>query len=68
MRKFELGVETFLNVLRKYTGATPVISIDFIAEKIIVVDAPSGFIKLLFSDDRVIAHLTREGLVVEYFK
>lgn len=67
MRDFEKTVETFLNELRNFTGAKPVISIDFITKKIIVVDAPSGFLKQLFADSRIVAHLTTKGLSVEYF-
>jgi adenylosuccinate synthase len=59
-------INKFLAVVKQFGGANPEFSIDYKKEQIVLKDAPSGFLKLLYYDDNVCAHLTREGIKITY--
>lgn len=67
MRNFDKSIEEFLLTLQKFKGANPVFSLDYNKKVIILKDAPSGFLKLLLSSDKVCAHLSSKGVEVSYF-
>lgn len=68
MENFTTTIEIFLNLLENFGGANPKFQIDYKKEVIIVKYAPSGFLKQLYSNDRVLASLQEDGLYIEYFK
>ena len=68
MEEFEISVAIFLELLKKYDGRSPEISLNYSKREIYIKDAPCGFMKLLYSNDRVCAHLIKGGIKVEFFK
>ena len=66
MENFETSIELFLKELQKFGGRTPEFSIDYGTETILLLDAPSGFLRRLYDNDRVVAHLSRDGVRIEF--
>lgn len=67
MRDFNKTLEKFLNELKKYNGSNPKFSIDFQKEEISIFDAPSGFLKILYSEDKAVCHFHEGKITVKYF-
>ena len=67
MLDIEKSLVKFLEVIKAYTGTSPIFSVDYKKGEIIIKDASSGFLKKLYADERVCAHLTKAGIKVTYF-
>ena len=68
MEDFQTSLNLFLSELQKYQGKAPEISIDYARGKITIVESSSGFIKQIAKSDRIMIHLSKDGLSVEYLK
>lgn len=68
MENFETTISIFLTLLKQYSGKAPIFQIDYTKEVIILKNAPSGFLKVLYLSDKVLASLHEEGLYIEYFR
>lgn len=68
MENLETTIQNFLAELEKFNGNQPTFKIDYANKAIIVTEAPSGFLRELYSNNRVVAHLCKEGLYIQYFK
>jgi len=68
MENFEKTLELFLAELSKYSGSAPTIKIDYSKKTIRVIESASGFMRQLYSNDRICMHLSSEGATVEFFK
>jgi hypothetical protein len=68
MENFQTSIELFLKELQKFGGRTPEFSIDYGTETILLINAPSGFLRQLYANDRVIAHLGRDGVRIEFLR
>lgn len=66
MGKFEKSIEIFLNVVKRFRGASPKFSFDYSKEEIILIGAPSGFLKLLYDNPNVCGHLVERGIIITY--
>jgi hypothetical protein len=67
MENLETTIAIFLNELKKNNGAIPTFKIDYNKGCIILTDASSGFLKQIYSNDRVMAHLLKDGIHINYF-
>ena len=67
MENLTTTIELFLNELQNYGGAEPTFKINYKDGCIILTDAPSGFLKRLYSNPRVMAHLEKDGIHINYF-
>lgn len=65
--KFDSDISKFLKVVKAYAGAKPIFSFDYAKKRIILKDASSGFLKILYRDDDICAHLETEGITLHYF-
>jgi hypothetical protein len=71
MNDFDLVVETFVSMLEKYHGSNPVFQIDFHGKRIIVKEAPSGFIKAMVNYPGSLVSLREDGFsfqIINYGK
>jgi len=67
MENFGTVIQEFLNALEAFTGAKPVFSIDYQKKEVLIITAPSGFVKGLAKNDKANLHLTKEGLTFTLF-
>jgi hypothetical protein len=68
MLEFNKTVEKFLGLIENsISGRLVKFSINYNKKAIIIVDAPSGFLKVLYSDDKTCAHLGSDGITLTYF-
>lgn len=68
MENFQTSVELFLKEVQKFWGDNPTFKIDYRKESIILTDAPSGFLRQLYANDRVLAHLSVDGLHISFLE
>lgn len=68
MEDFQTSIELFLKELKKFGGDTPEFKIDYQTNSIILIGAPSGFLRKLYANDRVVGHLRRDGIYIEFFR
>ena len=66
-KDFNKVISRFLETIKNHASANPVFSVDYNKEQIILKDAPSGFLKKLYDDDRLCGHLTDKGIIITYF-
>lgn len=67
MKNFAVTLSTFLALLKDFTGAKPVFSIDYKKEEILLIYAPSGFIKVLTNVEGANVSLSEKGLTFKLF-
>lgn len=68
MLDLDSTIKKFIDLLKTFTGNQPSFKIDFEKKGILITDSCSGLLKLLYSDDRACAHLTKKGIFLQYFK
>ncbi len=67
MEDFNTALGILLQVIKGFNGSTPIISINYKDEELLIKDAPSGFLKALFKNELVLARLSTKGISVSYF-
>lgn len=68
METLEFTSNRLLFLAMNFTGSQPTFRISYCKKCMEVTDACSGFLKVLMSDDRVLASFHNGVIQVEYFK
>lgn len=68
METIEFTSNRLLFLARHFSGSQPTFRISYCKRYMEVTDACSGFLKILMSDDRVLASFHNGVISVEYFK
>ena len=63
MQNFNLTIEHFLSLVKCFDGSTPTFRINYKKEQIEILYAPSGFLRMVFTNDRVLASLDINGFI-----
>lgn len=66
-RDFDKTVQTFLDLLKGFSGSKPVFSIDYEKKEIVIKRACSGFVKIAVNVDKACTHMTEQGLTFNIF-
>jgi len=68
METLEFTSNRLLFLARIYTGSQPTFRISYCKRYMEIIDACSGFLKILLADERVLASFHNGVIRVEYFK
>jgi hypothetical protein len=68
METLEFTSNRLLFLARNFSGSQPTFRISYCKKHMEVIDACSAFLKILISDDRVLASLHNGIIHVEYFR
>ena len=68
MKNLEKTLDIFLKLTKSHTGMQPTFKINYKENTVDLVDAPSSFLKLVYSNSQVCAHLHKGILSISYFE
>jgi hypothetical protein len=68
MRTIDESLDRFLGTTRKFSGRAPHFCVDWAKGEIVLTDACAGFLKLLYADDRALAHFHDGVITLQYYK
>ena len=67
MESLEFTLATIVEMARQFTGSQPTFKINFEKQQVEITDACSGFLKVLYTTPKVMAHFHNGIISVQFF-